>query len=140
MEIIRISVIGIAGIVLAILVKEAKPEYSFYLTFAAGIAILFFSAGRLSDLLGSIREIQQYLPIAGIWDVGYVVDEIREFYRESEGIADTIPYIGEIRAAGSFALRGYLIAIILFIPFWIRILFFKVKRKVVMNEKIYWKK
>ena len=63
MEIIRISVIGIAGIVLAILVKEAKPEYSFYLTFAAGIAILFFSAGRLSDLLGSIREIQQYLPI-----------------------------------------------------------------------------
>lgn len=63
MEIIRISVIGIAGIVLAILVKEAKPEYSFYLTFAAGIAILFFSAERLSDLLGSIREIQQYLPI-----------------------------------------------------------------------------
>ena len=63
MEIIRISVIGIAGIVLAILVKEAKPEYSFYLTFAAGIAILFFSAGRLSDLLGSIREIQQHLPI-----------------------------------------------------------------------------
>lgn len=63
MEIIRISVIGIAGIVLAILVKEAKTEYSFYLTFAAGIAILFFSAGRLSDLLGSIREIQQYLPI-----------------------------------------------------------------------------
>lgn len=63
MEIILISVIGIAGIVLAILVKEAKPEYSFYLTFAAGIAILFFSAGRLSDLLGSIREIQQYLPI-----------------------------------------------------------------------------
>lgn len=63
MEIIRISVIGIAGIVLAILVKEAKPEYSFYLTFAVGIAVLFFSAGRLSDLLGSIREIQQYLPI-----------------------------------------------------------------------------
>lgn len=63
MEIIRISVIGIAGVVLAILVKEAKPEYSFYLTFAVGIAVLFFSAGRLSDLLGSIREIQQYLPI-----------------------------------------------------------------------------
>lgn len=63
MEIIRISVIGIVGIVLAMVVKEAKPEYSFYLTFAAGIAVLFFSAGRLSDLLGSIREIQQYLPI-----------------------------------------------------------------------------
>lgn len=63
MEIIRISVIGIAGVVLAMLVKEAKPEYAFYLTFAAGVALLLFSAGRLSDLLGSIREIQQYLPI-----------------------------------------------------------------------------
>ena len=61
---------------------------------------------------------QQYLPIAGIWDVGYVVDEIREFYRESEDIGGTISYIGKIRTAGSFALRGYLIAIILFIPFW----------------------
>lgn len=63
MEIIRISVIGIAGIILAILVKEVKPEYSFYVTVAAGVAVLFFAAGKLTDLFGSLREIQEYIPI-----------------------------------------------------------------------------
>ena len=63
MEIIRISVIGIAGIILAILVKEVKPEYSFYVTVAAGVAVLFFAAGKLTDLFDSLREIQEYIPI-----------------------------------------------------------------------------
>lgn len=63
MEIIRISVIGIAGIFLAVLLKEWKPEYSLYLTIAAGTGILFFSAGKLSDLLGALGRIQEYLPI-----------------------------------------------------------------------------
>ena len=63
MEIIRISVIGIAGIILAILVKEVKPEYSFYVTVAVGVTVLFFAAGKLTDLFGSLLEIQEYIPI-----------------------------------------------------------------------------
>lgn len=63
MEIIRISVIGIAGIFLAILVKEVRPEYSFYITMAAGITILFFTVGKLSYLFTSLKDIQQYVPI-----------------------------------------------------------------------------
>ena len=42
MEIVRISVIGIAGILLAVLVKEVGQEYAFYITMAAGLAIYFF--------------------------------------------------------------------------------------------------
>ena len=56
MEIVRISVIGIAGILLAVLVKEVRPEYAFYITMAAGLAILFFSVGKLSYLLEALRE------------------------------------------------------------------------------------
>lgn len=63
MEIIRISVVGIAGVFLAILVKQVRPEYSLYITMAAGIAILFYSAGKLSYLLSSLRKIQQYVPV-----------------------------------------------------------------------------
>lgn len=63
MEIIRISVIGIVGIFLAILLKEVRPEYSFYITMAAGVMILFFSVGKLSYLFDSLREIQGYIPI-----------------------------------------------------------------------------
>lgn len=63
MEIIRISVIGIVGIFLAILLKEVRPEYSFYITMAAGVVILFFSVGKLTYLFESLREIQSYIPI-----------------------------------------------------------------------------
>ncbi|NCB91288.1 MAG: stage III sporulation protein AD [Clostridia bacterium] len=63
MEIIRISVIGIAGVFLAILVKEVKPEYSFYVTLAAGLMILFLAVGKLSYLLEAIKSIQEYIPV-----------------------------------------------------------------------------
>ncbi|MBS6196120.1 MAG: stage III sporulation protein AD [Clostridiales bacterium] len=63
MEIIRISVIGMVGIFLAILLKEVKPEYAFYITLAAGVAILFFSVGKLTYLFTAIREIQSYVPV-----------------------------------------------------------------------------
>lgn len=63
MEIIRISVVGIAGVFLAILLKQVRPDYSLYITMAAGIAILFYSAGKLSYLLSSLRKIQQYVPV-----------------------------------------------------------------------------
>lgn len=63
MEIIRISVIGVAGIFLAMLVKEVRPEYAFYITMGAGVAILFFSVGKLSYLFEAIKEIQTYIPI-----------------------------------------------------------------------------
>ena len=63
MEIIRISVVGVAGVFLAILMKQVRPEYSLYITMAAGIAILFYSAGKLSYLITSLRNIQQYVPV-----------------------------------------------------------------------------
>lgn len=63
MEIIRISVVGVAGVFLAILVKQVRQEYSLYITMAAGIAILFYSAGKLSYLITSLRNIQQYVPV-----------------------------------------------------------------------------
>lgn len=63
MEIIRISLIGIVGIFLAILVKEVKPEYSFYITMTAGVLILYLAAGKLSYLLTSIKELQDYVPV-----------------------------------------------------------------------------
>lgn len=63
MEIIRISVVGIAGVLLAILVRQVRPEYSLYITMAAGVAILFYTVGKLSYLLTSLREIQEYIPV-----------------------------------------------------------------------------
>lgn len=63
MEIIRICAAGVACVLIALLMKEVKPEYSAYLTIAAGIFILLFSVGKFSYLYESLKKIQQYLPI-----------------------------------------------------------------------------
>ena len=40
MEVVKIVMIGITGVLLALFLKESKPEYSVYLSFAVGICIL----------------------------------------------------------------------------------------------------
>lgn len=63
MEIVRISVIGIAGIVMAMMVKEIRPEYAVYLTLTVGVLILFLAVGKLSFLVDNVQKIQEYIPI-----------------------------------------------------------------------------
>ena len=47
----------------AIFMKTAKPEYSVYLTMAAGLFILAFAVGKFSYLYESLKKIQQYVPV-----------------------------------------------------------------------------
>ena len=63
MEIIRIGAAGIACVLAAIFMKTAKPEYSVYLTMAAGLFILAFAMGKFSYLYESLKKIQQYVPV-----------------------------------------------------------------------------
>lgn len=63
MEVIKIVMIGITGVLLALFLKETKPEYSVYLSLAVGICILGYAVGKLSYLFESIKKIQEFLPV-----------------------------------------------------------------------------
>lgn len=63
MEMVRIAMIGIVGAFTAMLVGKIYPEYSYLITIATGLSILFFSIGKLSYLMDAIQNIQQYVPI-----------------------------------------------------------------------------
>ena len=63
MEVVRIVMIGITGVLLALFLKESKPEYSVYLSFAVGICILGYAVEKLSYLFESIKKIQEFLPV-----------------------------------------------------------------------------
>ena len=69
MEVVKIVMIGITGVLLALFLKESKPEYSVYLSFAVGICILGYAVEKLSYLFESIKKIQEFLPV----DVKYVL-------------------------------------------------------------------
>ena len=63
MEVVKIVMIGITGVLLALFLKESKPEYSVYLSFAVGICILGYAVEKLSYLFESIKKIQEFLPL-----------------------------------------------------------------------------
>ncbi len=63
MEIVKVAALGITGMLLGLLLKETKPEYSVYLSLAAGILVFCYMAGKLEYLFSSVLKIQEYLPL-----------------------------------------------------------------------------
>ena len=63
MEAVNVVMLGITGVLLALFLKETKPEYSVYLSLAAGICIFVYMTGKLSYLFESVLKIQEYIPV-----------------------------------------------------------------------------
>ena len=63
MEVVRIVMLGMTGVLLGLFLKGTRPEYSVYLRPAAGILIFFYMTSKLSYLFSSVMKIQDYLPL-----------------------------------------------------------------------------
>lgn len=63
MEIVRIAVIGITGVLLSLFLKESRPEYTLFVTLGVGITILSLAVGRLTGLFENLNRIQQSLSV-----------------------------------------------------------------------------
>ena len=61
MDIIKIGILGIFGVLLALQFKTEKPEYSFYIVIAIGAIIFTLTASRLSEILGSFAMLTKYI-------------------------------------------------------------------------------
>ena len=55
--------LGMTGVLLGLFLKGTKPEYSIYISLAAGILIFFYMTEKLSYLFSSVLKIQEYLPL-----------------------------------------------------------------------------
>ena len=63
MDVIRIAVLGIAGLVLCLMVTEVRPEYAAYISMGTGLCILLLATGKLQYLMEMIQKMEQYIPI-----------------------------------------------------------------------------
>ena len=61
MDILKISVLGAAGVLLGILLKDRAPEYVSLVTMGIGLVILGLAVGKISYLFQSLES----LPIDG---------------------------------------------------------------------------
>lgn len=60
---LQAAVIGIAGVLLALQIKQTKPEYAVYLSVATGVFLLLLAAQRLEIVVESVRLIQNSISI-----------------------------------------------------------------------------
>ena len=73
MDIIKISLLGVCGVMLGFLMKGTKPEYACFITVGIGLVImglavgkiyyLFESLGKIRYLFESLGKIQEALPV-----------------------------------------------------------------------------
>ncbi len=61
MDVIKIGVLGLAGVMLALQFKTVKPEISVYIGLAVGIVIFCFSVDGLLGILDKMQILQTYI-------------------------------------------------------------------------------
>ena len=84
-DIVRISLLGLGGVMLSFMLKGTKPEYSGFVTMGVGILILSLAVGKLEYLFDSIRRIRENLDM----DADYFVTLVKML---------GITYIGQFSA------------------------------------------
>lgn len=62
MDIVKISLLGICGVVLGFFLKHTRPEYTSLITMGIGIMILGLAVGKLEYLFETIRDLKERLP------------------------------------------------------------------------------
>lgn len=61
MDIIKISMIGVAAMLLAMQMKSGKKEYELYVTMGACLCIFFFLVTKLEIVIETIGRMQSYI-------------------------------------------------------------------------------
>ena len=75
MEIVKIGILGVAGVMLALQFKSGKPEYGLYLGAAVCLIIFVFSVRGLGALLLKVQELEEYLKGSGSY-LGFLLKAV----------------------------------------------------------------
>ncbi|HKM33160.1 MAG TPA: SpoIIIAC/SpoIIIAD family protein [Lachnospiraceae bacterium] len=61
LEIIKVGMLGIIGVILALQFKSNKPEYTFYIGMGAAILIFYYTLKCLYSLIAELGSLQKYM-------------------------------------------------------------------------------
>ena len=68
LDIIRIGIIGVAGVLLAVQFKSGKAEYGIYISIALSLIIFFCVLGHLEAVINLVKTLGGYIRM----DTAYV--------------------------------------------------------------------
>ena len=61
MDIVKISMIGVCGVMLGFILKGTRPEYASFISMAVGLLILGLAVGKVSYLFETLERLRQSL-------------------------------------------------------------------------------
>lgn len=64
---LQISIFAVVAVLLAVQLKSVKPEYGIYISFAAGVIIIFYGIRKLETVVDTITVIQSYIPLDTVY-------------------------------------------------------------------------
>lgn len=67
MDILKVAVIAVSGVLLALMLKQTKPEYSVFLSMAVCICIFLYLLSRLQAVLSCLEQLRAFVNIDGIY-------------------------------------------------------------------------
>ena len=67
MDIIKISALGICGVMLGFLLKGTRPEYASLVTMTIGLTILGLAAGKVAYLFETLDRLRKSVSIDGTY-------------------------------------------------------------------------
>ena len=63
MDILKVSVFGITAVLMALILKGCRPEYSYYVSIAVCICICLLVANKLELIIGYARKMQSFIQL-----------------------------------------------------------------------------
>jgi stage III sporulation protein AD len=103
---IKIALIGVIAVMLAIIFKKGKEEYSLYISIAACVLILLWGISKLEVILDGIGQLQGYIKInksyigilIKIIGITYVTEISASLCKDSgyQAVAEQIELVGKL--------------------------------------------
>ncbi len=103
---LKIAMLGIAGILTALFLKEVRPSYTVFISMATCLLIFFYAVSRLSYLADMLVNLKSYVAIQDsyltsllkIVGITYIADFSANLCRDAgySAIAGQIEFFGKI--------------------------------------------
>lgn len=106
LDIIQIVGFGLAAAILALIVKEYKPVFAFFIVAFAGIVLFFIIIGKISTIITVINDLANRSGIPDIYlktilkiiGIAYVAEFGSQMIRDTgqEGLASKVEFAGKV--------------------------------------------
>ncbi len=114
MDILKVSMLGISAVLLALILKSYRPEYSYYISIAVCICIFMFAGTKLELIIGYAEKMQNLIHLDSSY-IGMVLKMIGVTY-VAEFAADICKDCGHQTIAGQIEMFAKLSILVLGMP------------------------